>query len=356
MSYASSLFWLVSLLFGTLLAIGFARTGLTWLPEPALADVIGRSAESQAAALTALTFILLFTPKVLAVADRRRQESGLATFGGAARTWAGVILETLLSALVAPVLMLFHANFVLATIFGQGVRWVTQRREGHTTWREAVVSHAGQTTVGLGWLVLLAVYTPPLLPWMIPVLAGLLLSTVFSQLTARETLGQALRRRGILCTPEEIAPPTELRELESDLREATRACAARRTGTGFAHAVLNPLANALHVALQRERLHQPEATRQFLLRLEEKALREGPGALASAEKNFLLSDPASMTRLHRAVWTRPLDLLAADWRVALARCAEPGPDITPGETTSARPRLAAGILRFAPKPEGMAPI
>jgi membrane glycosyltransferase len=356
LSYASSLFWLLSLLFGTLLAVGFVRTGLTWLPEPALADVIGRSAESQAAALTALTFILLFTPKLLAVADRRRQEGGLAIFGGAARTWLGVLLETLLSALLAPVLMLFHANFVLATIFGRGVRWVTQRREGHTTWREAFVSHAGQTTVGLGWLILLAVYSPALLPWMIPVLAGLLLSTVFSQMTARESLGQALRQRGILCTPEELSPPTELRELAADLREASRAAAARPTGEGFQHAVLDPLANALHIALQRERRHQPEATRQHLLRLEEKALREGPGALGSREKNFLLSDPGAMTRLHRAVWTRPLADLAPDWRAALARCAATGPDITPGEMTSPRPGLIPGILRFAPKPDGMAPI
>lgn len=320
LAYASSLLWLVSLLLGTLLAVGFVRTGLTWLPEPALANLIGRSAGWQAGVLAGLTFFLLFMPKVLAVFDRRRQPGGLAPFGGAGRAWPSVLLETLFSVFQAPVLMLFHANFVLVTIFGQGVRWVAQRRDGRTTWREALITHAGQTTVGVVWLILLAVYAPTLVPWMAPVLAGMVLSSIFSQVTAREGLGQALRRRGLFCTPEETAPPPELRELEARLADSARAESERTTGSGFFHAVLDPLANAVHCALQRERLRQPAATLRRLQGLETKVLREGPQALAPAERNFLLNDPGAMTRLHRAVWTQPSDALAPVWQEALARC------------------------------------
>ncbi len=325
LAYASSLIWLISLLFGTLLAVGFARTGLTWLPEPALANMVGRSAAWQAGALAILTFFLLFMPKVLAVLDRRRQPGGLRSFGGAMRTCTSVLLETVLSVFQAPILMLFHANFVIVTVFGQGVRWVAQRRDGHTTWREALLSHAGQTTVGLVWLILLMVYSPTLVPWMAPVLAGLLLSSLFSQVTARENLGSALRRRGLLCTPEEIVPSAELRDIEARLQESSRADSVRRTGLGFSRAVLDPLANAVHCALQRERLRQPDATRRYLQKLEMKALQSGPDALTGPEKHFLLTDPAAMMRLHRSVWTQPRDTLAESWQEALARCdpAEP---------------------------------
>lgn len=354
-AYVSSLLWLVSLLLGTLLAVGFVRTGLTWLPEPALANVIGRSPEWQAGAITALTFLLLFGPKLLALADLSRQPAGLAAFGGARRTTTGILLETLLSALLAPVLMLFHSNFVLATIFGQGVRWAAQRRDGHTTWREAAITHAGQTAAGLVWLVLLATYTPALVPWMTPVLAGLLLSIFFSQLTGRESLGLALRRRGLLCTPEETTPSPELSDLDAFLAASVREGSARPTGAGFSHAVLDPWANALHCTLQRERPRQSAATRRHLQMLEEKVLREGEDALSPAARIMLLTDPGAMSRLHRAVWTRPPTELAADWRAALARCAATCPEPVQGDPALAQPRaVATRMLRFAPEPGGMA--
>ena len=41
--------------------------------------------------------------------------------------------------LLAPVLMLFHAKFVVSILLGSGVKWVTQNRESGDAinWREA---------------------------------------------------------------------------------------------------------------------------------------------------------------------------------------------------------------------------
>ena len=317
-AYSSSILWLASLLLGSLLAIGFARTGLTWMPDPALAEMLGVSATTQAAGLTILTFALLFVPKILAVIDLGRVPGGIRSFGGRFRLWVGMMIESLLSALLAPVLMLFQVKFVFSTIFGRGVRWAAQRRDGATTWREAVTTHFGHTAIGLVWIVVLALYAPKLLPWMTPVLLGLVLSIPFSQLTGRESLGQDLRRRGLLCTPEELAPPRELREVAETLAEPLPDPRRRLGGEGFASAVLDPYANALHCSLQRERPRQSAATRSHLERLEEKVLREGPEALRAAEKNFLLADPLAMARLHRAVWTRPAGALAPAWREPIA--------------------------------------
>jgi membrane glycosyltransferase len=317
-AYCSSLLWFASLAVGTLLAIGFARTGLTWLPEPAIAEFVGANAAGQAVFLTSFTFVLLFLPKVLAAIDRHRQPGGLAPFGGARRVALGILIECGLSVLLAPVLMLFHVKFVLATIFGSGVRWVTQRRDGYTTWGEAVRTHAGHTLIGAVWIALLAVFAPHLLPWMMPVLGGLLLAIPFSQITGRESLGLRARRRGLLCTPEELTPPPELRALEQSLAEPATDNYPQAAGAGFARAVLDPFANALHCSLLRERPRQPAGTRRHLDTLGEKLLREGPDALKPAEKNFVLSDARLMARVHREVWTRDAGSLAPAWRDALA--------------------------------------
>ncbi|HWA28752.1 MAG TPA: glucans biosynthesis glucosyltransferase MdoH [Lacunisphaera sp.] len=348
-AYASSLLWLISLLLGTLLAVGFTRTGLTWLPEPALASLIGHSAHWQAGSLTVLTFILLFLPKVLALADRSCQPDGLAPFGGVGRASIGILLETVVTSLLAPVLMFFHANFVIVTLFGRGVRWTAQRRDGHTTWRDAARAHAGQTIAGIGWLVLLIAYAPALVPWMAPVLAGLLLSIFFSQLTGREGPGQALRRHGLLVTPEERAAPPELRDLETALGTQAAEAPGPTMGRGFFQAVLDPCANALHRALQREHPRQPAGTRRHIQALEEKLLREGPGALRPAERNFLLGDPGAMARLHRAVWTRPRAGLAAVWNQALADIeAASWKDPLPAAATGQLISVPRALFRLAP--------
>jgi membrane glycosyltransferase len=345
-AYASSLLWLVSLLLGTLLAVGFVRTGLTWLPEPALADVVGGNAAWQAGSLAIFTFTLLFVPKILAVMDLRRLPGGLGTFGGAGRVWPGILLESLLSMLLAPVLMLFHANFVIATLFGRGVRWVSQRREGLTGWREALATHAGHTAAGLAWLALLAVHAPGLLPWMAPVLLGLVLSIFFSQLTSRESLGRGAARQGWLCTPEELAPDRELRELEATLQQPPADLFPAAAGPGFVRAVIDPGANALHCSLQRTRRQSP-ATRQSRQALEERVLREGPAALKPKEKNSLLADPEAMMRLHHAVWTRPSDELAPPWRDALAQCEVPATVLEPAEAVSQSSE--SGETRISPR-------
>jgi membrane glycosyltransferase len=48
-------------------------------------------------------------------------------------------------------------------------------------------------------------------------LAGLVLSVPIAVLSSRSTIGKWARQRGLLLTPEELAPPEELRCLEAAL-------------------------------------------------------------------------------------------------------------------------------------------
>lgn len=323
LAYSSSLLWLVSLLIGSLVMIGFQRTGLTWMPAPGVAGLLGLGAGAQALVLAGFTFVLLFLSKFLAVGDLLLQ-GGAARFGGAAKVCAGVVLETLFSVLLAPVLMLFHAKFVVATVLGQGVRWVTQRRDAGEgiPWREAVATHWGHGVTGLVWAILLAVFTPGLLPWMSPVLVGMMLAIPFSALTAPAAFGLAARRLGLFCTPEEVAPPTEIRELDERLESppaGLRSLPAFERDAGITLAVVDPYVNAVHRCLLRDKAGRPERIREYFGHMVELLLREGPSVLKKQEKLALLADAESMDRLHREVWIRPAAELAPWWREALAR-------------------------------------
>lgn len=324
LAYTSSLFWLVSLVIGTLVIVGFNLTGLTWLPEPGVAGVLGLGAGAQAGVLVIATFVLLFLSKILAVLDLALTPGGLARFGGLGRVVASVLFEMVFSALLAPLLMLFHAKFVVSTVLGSGVKWATQRRhvDDRIDWREAWETHREHVAIGVGWTALLAFLAPGLLAWMSPVLAGMILSVPFSALTAQRRFGLAAKRVGLFCTPDELAPPPELRELEAGveakLNDPTREPWAGRD-VAFTAAIVDPYVNAVHRCQLRDRPGRAERITEYFRMMQEHLLREGPAALNTHEKIALLADADSMDRLHREVWTRPAAELSQWWREALGR-------------------------------------
>jgi membrane glycosyltransferase len=327
LAYSSSLFWFISLIIGTLFMVGFNRTGLTWIPEPGVANLLGLPAGAQAAVLALGTFVLLFLSKILAVLDLALQPGGMARFGGFGKVCAGVLIEVLFSILLAPVLMLFHSKFVVSILLGSGsVKWVTQRRESEDAinWREAYETHKGHLLLGLGWTLVLVLFAPGLLPWMSPVLLGMVLAIPFSALTAQRRFGLAAQRAGLLCTPDELNPPAELRDLHAKL-EAPETAAFTNEMAGrdvaFTRAVVDPYVNAVHRCQLRDRPGRAESITEYFRMMQEHLLREGPAALKSHEKTALLADADSMDRLHREVWIRPLADLAPWWRDALGTYA-----------------------------------
>ena len=268
------------------------------------------------------TVIVLFLPKVLSLLDLARQGDAARTFGGWKRIAAGVALENLASMLIAPVLMYFHSKFVASILLGRGVSWATQRRGGSTgpDWREAILTHAGQTLTGLVWGVAGFLINPAFFYWMLPVLLGLFGSIPVSLITASERLGQAARRAGIFLTPEETAPPEILVRLERHLeacRESPRPLSELAGDYGLIQAVLDPYVNAVHVSLLREKDQSRRPETSHLDELCERLLRAGPGSLTAREKRSLLMDPDSVIWLHTHIWSRPAAALASWWQLAI---------------------------------------
>jgi membrane glycosyltransferase len=276
----------------------------------------------QALILFVFTMFLLFLPKIVSVVVTLGRRDSAERFGGNMRLIVSALLETLLSALLAPVNMAFNSKFVLFTFLGQGVSWITQKRgadDDGTDWREAILTHGGQTLFGVVWGVSAFIMWPAFFWWLSPVLAGLVLSIPVSILLSKGTLGRGARALGIFLTPEETHPPYELKRLELNLAECYRQfppLKALRADYGLMQAVLDPYVNALHVALLRQRRPGEEA-REWLAQLRERLLRDGPGKFSQKEKMALLLDADSLIWLHRELWSVPAESLAEWWRLAM---------------------------------------
>ncbi len=323
-AYVASPLWLLFLLvssidvFRVVLAGGFPA-----LPE-AYASILGRVIEvPEALILFAFTMLLLFLPKALGVVVTLRQRELTKAFGGPVRLTVSALLETLVAALVAPINMLFSSKFVLFTLLGQGVSWVTQRRgvgeAEDADWREAILTHAGHTVFGVVWGVSAFILVPSFFWWLSPVLVGLVFSIPLSLLLRQVRLGRVTRQLGLFVTPEESRPGYELRRLGQNLAECyehLRPIEPLRADYGLLQAVLDPYINAVHVSLLRQRRPSEEA-REYFAHLRERLLAEGPADLTRREKLALLLDAESMIALHRELWRLPPDALADWWRLAM---------------------------------------
>ena len=219
-----------------------------------------------------------------------------------------VVLETVFSVLTAPVLMLFQTKFVLAILMRRAVGWPPQQRGDHQTgFREAALTHGGQTLIGVVAGVLSYQYVPEFFWWFTPVLAGLILSIPVSMLSSSIALGRQSREFGLFLTPEETDPPAVLRYLEENLEEDEPVLPVLREKppSRFVQALADPYVNALHLSLLPPREPPSKRRRHYLEGLVHQLEEEGPDSLSAAQKRDLIADPETLLRLHALLWSRP---------------------------------------------------
>ena len=294
MAYASGLLWLLFLLLSTALVAVHALHGPTYFFGPyQLFPVWPEWHPQQALALVGATAVLLYLPKVLAVVAVALRDR--AHHGGLAGLLLSMLGEMVLSALLAPVRMLFHSQFVVGTLAGWGVAWRSPPRDdAETPWREAARRHGAHTLAGLGWAAGVYWLQPALLWWLMPVVGALIVSIPVSVLSSRAAAGRWLRRLGLFVIPEECDPPREIRALTAALRNA-------RPLPGFADAVTDPgLARLVCAGTHARSRAAPAvlAQRQGLL---DAARARGVHGLTAAERLRLLRDPDALSLLHRNV-------------------------------------------------------
>ncbi len=325
LSYVSALLWFAFLTLSTAEAIVNALWEPEYFPH-------GRSLFPEwpvwhpdwALYLVAVTGMILFLPKLLSIVLIVCKRRNPAAYGGAVKLTLSVLLEILVSSLLAPIRMVFHSRFVLQNLLGRTVSWRSQeRKDAQTGWGEAVWYHGMDTLVASAWGAGLYWLNPGYFWWVTPIIGALILSVPLSVLASRVSLGDRLRAAGLFLIPEETAPPAELRELLEHLCAAQRAAQARPEAErdGFVRAVVDPGVNALHRALLGKSRSLKPSVRALRRRLIDRALAEGPAALETPQRKIALSDPDLLTELHYGVWELADPVAAARWgRPAGRRC------------------------------------
>lgn len=128
--------------------------------------------------------------------------------GGPVRLLGSALFEITLSALIAPVQMLIQTRQIYEIFRGRDSGWEAQVRAGAMpSWPVVLRRHALHVVLGLGTLIVLALFSPAQLVWLSPILAGLILSPMTSRWSASPVFGRWARRQGLLVTPEERDPP-----------------------------------------------------------------------------------------------------------------------------------------------------
>ena len=227
-SYLTAPLWLIFLVCGILVSLQaqFVRPeyfpkGYSLFPQWPAQDPI------LAAWVFAGTMGMLIAPKFLAFIVLLTDRDTRKKFGGSLRVLAGIIAETILSGLTAPVMMIFQSSAVGEILFGRDAGWQVQRRDdGAVSHRDTVNTYSVPTLVGIVMAAAAYAVSLPLLLWMTPVILGLLLSIPIAILSSSSGPN---RRSGLFTTPEQTAPPPVL----------TRA-------NELGHAPHSPLACPLH--------------------------------------------------------------------------------------------------------------
>ncbi len=305
LAYLSAPLWFAFLI--VTLAQALVLSGATWdyFPEGALAAVFPVDRSGEALALFAAVMGMLHLPKLLGLLFTLADRGSRRAHGGAVRLGASFLLECLLAALIAPVLMLAHTVFTLQILIGRAVGWSPQRRtEPGGAVAEAIRAYLGHTVLGLGLAWLSLAFLPGLFWWLSPLLAGLVLAMPLAMALDSRPLGQAFRRAGLLLSAAETEPPRVLAEVRA-------AAPAPPPADPFGQVVADPVLNAAHVALLAAAEPPGPGAERDLAEALERLRAHGWAELSRAQRLTVLGDAAAMRALHWQAWSEGDPPLAA---------------------------------------------
>ena len=221
LAYMTSLVWLVMLALSSLDAIiralhanVYFTTQYQLFPDWPIAKT------GLITTMVCLTLILLLGPKIMGVTValcRKRQ-----AFGGAWALTKGALAEAVFAVLIAPVMMCYHAMFVLAVLLGFKVNWDAQEREGRLLPWSEVLSRTGRMAFAASvWGGVVCYYTPAFFLWVLPIVLGLCLAPIIVRYSSSLSLGNKAAKNGIFITPTEAEPVAVLVALRTQLAQPT---------------------------------------------------------------------------------------------------------------------------------------
>jgi membrane glycosyltransferase len=149
--------------------------------------------------------LVVHLPKLLGAIWALRNVRQRQQHGGIARVVAGVLIESLLSTLIAPLLMLSQTSAVASILVGRDAGWGAQRRVGEeNSLAQLLHQYRWPAMWGLAGAAICWSISPAVFAWMSPIIIGLLLAAPIGRFTARRA-GRVLAT--LLGTLEERCPP-----------------------------------------------------------------------------------------------------------------------------------------------------
>jgi membrane glycosyltransferase len=217
LAYITSLIWLLMLVLSTADAVVRALNANVYFTETYQLYPDWPIAKTELiVALIGLTTLLLMGPKLLGVIvtlTHRRK-----AFGGARAIIKGAFVETLFAVLIAPIMMSYHAFFVISVLLGYKVNWEAQDREGRLlNWNESFARTSKMTIVAVIWGWLTFTYATVFFWWLMPILIGLVLAAPLVRYSSSLDLGNVCRRNKIFLCPSETGDDPALSELDKCL-------------------------------------------------------------------------------------------------------------------------------------------
>ena len=197
LSYVSAPLW-----------IAFIAVSIAALVFNETSDLIHRNTVQLTAGLFIASMGMLLAPKfygLLATAIDRKRKLGKSNL---IALTISVLLETVVSILMAPIFAIYHSTFVTSVFTGKSVQWKAQQRdERGVSWSEAASSFWKMTLIGFVSTALVGWLAPNLVFWYSLFSLGLMLSIPLAVIVASSDIGIRLRSLGILSASSELRVP-----------------------------------------------------------------------------------------------------------------------------------------------------
>ncbi|WP_084398877.1 glucans biosynthesis glucosyltransferase MdoH [Henriciella aquimarina] len=209
-SYLASPFWLLFITIGMFLSLQNSFLTPTYFGDGASLFPSWPVIDSERALkLFVVTMTILFAPKIYGLLYGFASKHWRRTVG-LWRTFVGVISETALSILIAPILMATQTGAVISVLLGRDAGWSPQQRaEGGYTFVATLRHNAPATLLGIVLTVSAVAISPVFAAWLAPATVGLILSAPITWWTGLRSAGDSARKAGILVTPSDLdAPPS----------------------------------------------------------------------------------------------------------------------------------------------------
>jgi membrane glycosyltransferase len=280
MSYASSPLWLL-LLVASASFVGAAEHGPYY--------------HTAVVTLVVAMLLLLFGPKILALLVIARHEDQVRAHGGLGALIWSIVLESLFSALMAPIAMLQLSWYIITILMGIAVGWPAQQRTDRALPLDfAARRYGGHTAIGISGVILLWVFAPGSLGWFLPLLAGLILSIPLVILTSSPLAGQVAREDRLFLVPSETRG---LRVLDRAHALAAAHVPAGAESDVRALVLENPQVRRLHLALLADTPAPPPADPARLAELRVQAARREFAGFTREDWSMVLSDAEGLAAL-----------------------------------------------------------